>query len=331
MMPSAFRGGRSLGTTAPRVGGACALVALLSAGLGAVAGAQPEYRNIDGGRPVRIEDADASARHSLDFQISPVRVDRITGGVYRWQLEPRVSYAAFPRTELEVRAPFAYRERDVDPRGGLVGVGIGAFHTLRVETERMPALAAEAELLFSAGGSLTSGDTYSVRSIATRTFGRYRLHANAAYGTYRVPLPSPNDPANLPQIPDTPCSINTGEGGGASRGRVAAACSATSQLAMSSSQVDPGGSRWLVGAAVDRTFPLRSLLLVADVFAEDYRGLERPLDWTVEAGVRRQVALRTVLEASAGTRFTGPSPAWFVSFGVTTSRAARMLIPETRP
>ena len=38
-------------------------------------------------RPVRIEDADASARHSLDFQIAPLRFDRITGGVYRWQLE----------------------------------------------------------------------------------------------------------------------------------------------------------------------------------------------------------------------------------------------------
>jgi len=329
MMPLAFRGRRSLGTTAPRVGGACALVVLLSAGLGAVAGAQPEYRNIDGGRPVRIEDADASARHSLDFQIAPVRVDRITGGIYRWQLEPRVSYAAFPRTELELRAPFAYRESNAEPRGGLVGVGVGAFHNFLVESERMPALAAEGELLFSAGGSLTRGDTYSVRGIATRTFGRYRLHANAAYGTYRVPIPS-SDAPDIPQIPDTPCSINPGSGG-SSRGRVAAACLATSQLAMASSQSDPGGSRWLFGAAVDRTLPLRSLLVVADVFAEEYRGLERPIDWTVEAGLRRQIALRTVLEASAGTRFTGPSPAWFVSLGVTTSRAARMLIPETRP
>jgi hypothetical protein len=328
MMPSAFRGGRSPRTTVRREGGVCALVVLLSAGLCDVVGAQPEYRNIDGGRPVRIEDAEASARHSLDFEIAPARVDRITGGIYRWQLEPRVSYAALPRTELEIRAPFAYRERAAEPRGGLVGVGVGAFHNFLLESERMPALAAEAELFFSAGGSLTRGDTYTVRGIATRTFGPYRLHANAGYGTYRVPIPAPDAP---PQIPDTPCSINPGSGGSASRGRVSAACSGASQLAMASSEVDPGGSRWLVGAAVDRTFPLRSLLLVADVFAEDYRGLDRPIDWTVEAGLRRQVALRTVLEASVGARFTGRSPGWFVSLGVATSRAARMLIPETRP
>jgi len=303
------------------------LVVLLSAALGAVAGAQPEYRNIDGGRPVRIEDAEASARHSLDFQIAPLRLDRITGGIYRRQLEPRVSYAAFPRTELELRAPFAYREPNTEPRGGLVGVGVGVFHNFLVETERMPALAAEGELLFSGGGSLTRGDTYTLRGIATRTFGQYRVHANAAYGTYRVPIPSPDAP---PQIPDAPCSINSGSAG-SSRGRLAAACLAASQLAMASSEVDPGGSRLLFGAAVDRTLPLRSLLVVADVFAEDYRGLDRPIDWTVEAGLRRQLALRTVLEASVGTRFTGPSPAWFVSLGVATSRAARMLIPETRP
>jgi len=302
------------------------LVVLLSAALCAVAGAQPEYRNIDGGRPVRIEDAEASARHSLDFQIAPLRFDRITGGIYRWQVEPRVSYAAFARTELELRAPFAYREPNVEPRGGLVGVGVGVFHNFLLETERMPALAAEGELLFSGGGSLTRGDTYTLRGIATRTFGRYRVHANAAYGTYRVPIPSPDAP---PQIPDAPCAVNPG--GGSSRDRVAAACVATSALAMSSSEVDPGGSRWLLGAAVDRTLPLRSLLLVADIFAEDYRGLDRPIDWNVEAGLRRQIALRTVLEASVGTRFTGPSPAWFVSLGVATSRAARMLIPETRP
>jgi hypothetical protein len=238
-----------------------------------------------------------------------------------------VSYAAFPRTELELRAPFAYRESNAEPRGGLVGVGVGVFHNFLVETERMPALAAEGELLFSGGGSLTRGDTYTLRGIATRTFGRYRVHANAAYGTYRVPIPSPDAP---PQIPDAPCAINSGSGG-SSQGRLAAACLATSQLAMASSEVDPGGSRWLFGAAVDRTLPLRSLLVVADVFAEDYRGLDRPIDWTVEAGLRRQLALRTVLEASVGTRFTGPSPAWFVSLGVATSRAARMLIPETRP
>ena len=53
--------------------------------------AQTEYRNTDGGHPIRIEDALTGARHSLDFELAPLRLDRLDGGFYRWQLEPRVS------------------------------------------------------------------------------------------------------------------------------------------------------------------------------------------------------------------------------------------------
>lgn len=113
----------------------------------AAAIAQPEYRNIDGSRPLPIEDAEASPRHSLDFQLAPARLDRIDGGFRRWQLEPRVSYAVLPRTELKLRAPLAYRERGADPRRGLVGVALGAFHNFLVESERLPAMAVEAEVL----------------------------------------------------------------------------------------------------------------------------------------------------------------------------------------
>jgi hypothetical protein len=184
------------------------LLALLLANPALSLAAQPEYRNIDGGRPLRIEDAEASARHSLDFQIAPARLDRISGSFYRWQVEPRVSYTAFPRTELKVRAPIAYRERGADPRGGLVALGLGAFHNLVTESSAVPALAMEGEVALSAGGSQTSGRTYSVRGIATRTFGRSRLHTNVGYGTYRVLVYSPNAPAGAPQIPDGACSVS---------------------------------------------------------------------------------------------------------------------------
>ena len=87
MMPSAFRSGRPLGTTVQWAGGARALVLFLSAGMSADAVLNQNIETSMAVRPVRIEDADASARHSLDFQIAPLRFDRITGGVYRWQLE----------------------------------------------------------------------------------------------------------------------------------------------------------------------------------------------------------------------------------------------------
>jgi hypothetical protein len=308
-------------------GGAHA-VALLAIAAHAAA-AQPEYRNIDGGRPLRVEDAQASARHSLDFMIAPLRLDRIAGGTYRWQVEPRLSYAAFPRTELKLRAPVAYREREADPRSGLVGVGLGAFHNLFAETERLPAFAVEGEVLVSASGSLTSGETYATRAIATRTLGRQRVHANAGYGTYRILTSLPNVP-NVPPIPDVPCSMQPGQAD--SRGheaRASATCLAASPADMPHERIESGGSWWLAGAAVDRAFPLRSLVVAADVVVEHYRGLGRPLDWTAEVGVRRQLTPRTVVESMVGRRFLGVSRAWFVSLGVTTSRTARIFMRGT--
>src|SRR5689334_10099043 len=148
-------------------------------------GAQTDYRNTDGGHPLRIEDALTGPRHSLDFELAPLRVDRLNGGFYRWQLEPRASYAMLPRTEFMVRLPFAYRESGVAPRGGLVGVGVGFSHTFTIETPHLPALGMEAELFTTSGGSLTNGQTYTVRGMATRSYGRMRVHANVGYGTYR--------------------------------------------------------------------------------------------------------------------------------------------------
>src|SRR4029078_13429566 len=122
------------------------LVVASMAGFSVTSGAQTDYQNTDGGHPLRIEDALTGPRHSLDFELAPLRLDRLNGGFYRWQLEPRASYAALPRTEFMVRAPCAYRESGAEPRGGLVGVGVGVSHTFMIEGPRTPALGGEAEL-----------------------------------------------------------------------------------------------------------------------------------------------------------------------------------------
>ena len=295
------------------------------------AAAQTEYRNIDGGRPLRIEDADPSPRHSLEFQLAPLRVDRLIGGYYRWQLEPRVSYALFPRTELKLRMPLAYREPGADPRGGLVGVGVGGFHNLHIETARMPAFAVEGELLVSAEGSLTSGSMYGIRALSTRSIGRTRVHANAGYGTYRVRL-APNPTGGAPPVPDAPCSVqgDQPESHGATV-RASVRCTTSARIgAMPHVPDDRSGSRWIFGVAADRALPLRSVLLAMDVFAERFSGLAAPVDWTTEVGVRRQLTPRTVIESTLGRRFTGASQAWFLGIGMSTSVSARLLIPETR-
>jgi hypothetical protein len=84
--------------------------------------------------------------------------------------------------------------------------------------------------------------------------------------------------------------------------------------------------RWLAGIAIDRTWPLRSLLVTADLFAA------RPLhegqpEWTAEAGFRKQLSPRMAVDLGLGRRFTG-TPAWTITIGTAYAFAVRSLLPQ---
>lgn len=73
-------------------------------------------------------------------------------------------------------------------------------------------------------------------------------------------------------------------------------------------------SRWTSGIALDRTFPLRSFLLSAELVA---RG---PMDsgstvWQAGVGTRVQLTPRFAADAGAGFDFNGPDKGWFITFG----------------
>ncbi|HEV2121378.1 MAG TPA: transporter [Chloroflexota bacterium] len=92
--------------------------------------------------------------------------------------------------------------------------------------------------------------------------------------------------------------------------------------------VDVGeASRWMVGVAVDKTFPLRSALVIADVFAEQPLHDGDDLQWTAEAGMRYQLNPFFALDAGIGRRLTGDEQGWFVTFGAARAFAVRSLMP----
>lgn len=92
---------------------------------------------------------------------------------------------------------------------------------------------------------------------------------------------------------------------------------------------DPVGeaSRWMAGVAVDRTFPLRSLLVTADVFAEQPLVDDDELQWTAEAGFRYQTSPQFNIDFGAGRRFAGGEQGWFLTFGAAHAFAVRSLLP----
>ena len=86
-------------------------------------------------------------------------------------------------------------------------------------------------------------------------------------------------------------------------------------------------SRWLAGMAVDRTFPLQSMLLTGEMFAQQPIHEDEDLEWNAAAGVRYQLDPYFALDAGLGKRLTGDNQSWFVTFGLARAFAVRALMP----
>lgn len=260
-------------------------VIVLGVTLPAASNAQTDYYNTDKGRPITIEDAYATERYAFELQVAPLRLERSRGGLYRWGVEPELTYGILPRTHLEIGAPLAYLDVGSENRSGLAGLNISLLHNLNVETTSLPALGFSADVLMPVGG-LAGDRTYaSIKGIVTRTIVRTRVHLNGQY-TF----------------------------GDAPSGSTEASAVET--------------SRWLAGVALDRTFPLKAMLVTADVFARQSIHDGEPVEWNAGGGVRYQFSPQLSVDAGLGKRLTGNDQSWFVTFGLARAFAIRALMPR---
>lgn len=296
----------------------CSLILVAAAS----AHAQVDYRNIDTGRPTRIGDATPTERKALELSMTSARLERLTLGRYRLQLEPRLAYGMFPNTEVSLRMPVYFYERSLSPRAGIGGFGLGSEHQLVMEGLTIPAFAIAAEMFVPTGPNAVR-TSYSGKALLTKTLSRYRAHVNGGAGSFSFRAPA----GSITIIPPLhgPCMLDAG-GEIAIRGMCAAPMPGedlAASTAMSEHEVRTH-AYWTAGLAIDRTFPLKSLVVIADVFAQKYNGIGRDPDWTGEIGARKQVTRALVVDGAVGRLFTGESRAWFVTFGTTFTRAGKI-------
>jgi hypothetical protein len=237
--------------------------------------AQTDYYNTDAGRPLTIEDAYPVERRAVELQLAPLRLERARGGAYHWGIEPEVALGILPRTQLEIGVPLAFTEGGGRRTSGLAGIELSALHNLNVETTAIPALGIVADVLIPVG-SLAPDRAYpSVKGIATKTLPWARFHVNGQY--------------------------TLGE-----------------RLDAADAGVGPGAaelSRWQAGAAVDRTFPLRSLLVSGELYARQPLRRGEDVEWNTGAGARYQLSPRVAADAGAGYRLTGDERGWYATVG----------------
>ena len=72
---------------------------------------------------------------------------------------------------------------------------------------------------------------------------------------------------------------------------------------------------WIGGVAVDRTFPLESLLVTGEVFAREPIHRDEELEWNTGVGLRYQLDPRFNIDGGFGRRLTGAERGWYVTFG----------------
>lgn len=256
------------------------MVVVVIALVAAPAGAQTDYYNTDAGRPVRIEDAYPTERHAFELQLAPVRVERMSGGLYAWGIEPEIAYGVLPRTHIEIGLPLAFVDAaGADGTAGGAGVHLSVLHNLNAETLTLPAFAVGARVLLPAGRFGPDAAFPSLTALITRSFPAFRIHANGQY------------------------TVGDEEDGGAAE-----------------------VSRWLAGVAIDRTFPLRSLLVTAEAFAEQPLDDTESVAWSLGAGIRAQRSPRLAIDLGAGRRVTGDT-GWYITAGAAYAFAIRGLMP----
>jgi hypothetical protein len=250
--------------------------------------AQKDYYNTDRNRPVRIEDAYATERYALEVKVAPLRLERPSGGMYSWGFDPEIAYGILPRTSVELGFPLVFIDGgEAGWTSGLAGVELSAFHNLNVETRTLPALGVRADVTLPVGNLAADRAYPALTGIATRTFSWARFHVNAQYTFGSAPAAEAGDAGASPHA----------------------------------------DSRWLAGVAVDRAFPLRSMLLIADVFASQPLHADDPLEWNVGGGVRYQLNPYLAVDAGLGRRLTG-NTAWYVTFGSAYHIGVRSLMPR---
>jgi hypothetical protein len=250
-------------------------VAGLLALLAPAAFGQTDYYNTDAGRPIRVEDAYPVERRAFEIQAAPLRLERARGGVYHWGIEPELAFGVLPRTQIEVGFPLAF----IDAGGGDRTAGLAGVDVSALHNlnveTAIPALGVAAGVLLPAGG-LGPDKAYPwVKGILTRTFTWARFHVNGEYTFGSRPTATAGDESA--GVAELP--------------------------------------RWLAGVAVDRTFPLRSTLVTAEVFAREPLVEGEDVEWNTGAGIRYQLSPRWALDGGFGRRLTGDDQAWYVTVG----------------
>ncbi|MGH7547485.1 MAG: hypothetical protein ACREMM_04840 [Gemmatimonadales bacterium] len=151
--------------------------------------AQIDYRNLDDDRPTRVEDAYPAERYAFEFLI-PYSVERGRGGATLHASVLELEYGLMRNGQLGLKAPFGVLREAGTTETGLSGLRVFGLYNFNTESRLLPALSLRTDVTFPVGGLAGSETQVALKAIATRSWGRNRIHVNATYRVGRDGTPA---------------------------------------------------------------------------------------------------------------------------------------------
>jgi len=142
----------------------------------ALAHAQIDYRNLDDERPVQTEDAYVIERYAFELML-PTFYEAGRLGSRRWLVAPEMAYGILSDVQVGVKAPFAFTNETLTG-DGFAGPRLFALYNFNTEGGGLPAFLLRADLSLPFGA--LAGDTpqFTLKGVATRSWGLTRAHLN---------------------------------------------------------------------------------------------------------------------------------------------------------
>lgn len=138
-----------------------------------------DHTNLDGGRPVRLEDAYAIAHREWTIEAG-FRLDAADGRTGRGVFGADVLFGLLPNLQIGAGGAAVSGSAGPAALGRAEGGRFETLFNLNQESLTLPAIALEGAFGFSSSG----GDTdtaYEVTAILTKSLGRVRFHVNGGY------------------------------------------------------------------------------------------------------------------------------------------------------
>ncbi|MFY9270608.1 MAG: hypothetical protein WAO55_12780 [Candidatus Manganitrophaceae bacterium] len=140
---------------------------------------QADYRNLDPGRPITIEDAQPIEFRAFEFQFGPrYRLHQDEGD--ELSFEPELKWGFAKDWQAGLSAEEALLD-DGETTDAMRHLQIHLLYNLNQEDLDLPAIAFRPELTFGAGDLGSDHPHGALKVIVSKTFGFNRVHLNGSY------------------------------------------------------------------------------------------------------------------------------------------------------